>query len=49
MSGAAVGPDVDEDDRRKSAMESWAIEGAQVDFEFGAAQPRVEGRCLPNG
>jgi hypothetical protein len=49
VSGAAVGPDVAEDDRRKPAMVSWAIEGAQVDFEFGVAQPRVEGRCLPNG
>ena len=26
-----------------------AVDYAKVDFAFGVAQPRIEGRCLPNG
>ncbi|TYL50563.1 hypothetical protein [Agromyces mariniharenae] len=26
-----------------------AVDFAKVDFAFGVAQPRIEGRCLPNG
>ncbi|MDQ0575802.1 hypothetical protein [Agromyces albus] len=43
------GPETMHGEPNFSSGELGAVEGAKVDFEFGVARPRVDGRCLAEG